>query len=98
MKADAQHNNECPELGIELKTTQADLQPSAGPDTLPVEHINFLSERKLYTDTWQHRNALSGLDVYETCKACHEIEIMYSGTSVLEFNSFLEAVRHPKCS
>jgi hypothetical protein len=26
------------------------------------------------------------------------LQVKYSGTSVHEFNSFLEAVRHPKCS
>lgn len=74
MKGDEQHRNECPELGIELKTAQADLQPS---HTMPAEYIKFLSEAKLYKDTWQHRNALSGLDIYEMFKMCNENEIMY---------------------
>jgi hypothetical protein len=50
MKGDAQHNNERPELGIELKTAQADLQPSERPDTLLTEYLKFLSEEKLYKD------------------------------------------------
>jgi hypothetical protein len=32
MKGDEQHNNECPELGIAVKTAQTDLQ---GTDKMP---------------------------------------------------------------
>jgi hypothetical protein len=69
-----QHNNECLELGIELKTRQADLHPS---DTMPAEYITFLSEEKLYKDTWQHHNVRSGLDLYEIFKMCDENETRY---------------------
>jgi hypothetical protein len=77
MKGDEQHNNECTELGNAVKTAQTDLQPSDGPATLPAGYIKFLSEEKLYKDTWQHRNALSGLDLYEMFKMCNENETMY---------------------
>jgi hypothetical protein len=70
MKGDKQHNNECPELDIAVKTAQTDLQLSAGPDTLPAGYIKFLSEEKLYKNTWQHRNAFSGLDLYEMFLRC----------------------------
>ena len=73
MKGDEQHHNECPELGIELKTAQVDLQPC---DTLPAEYKKFLSAGNSYKDTWQHRNALSGLVLYEMFKMCNENEIM----------------------
>jgi hypothetical protein len=76
MEGDKQHNNECPELDIAVKTAQTDLQPSERPDTLPAGYIQFLSEEKLYKDTWQHRNALSGLDLYEMFKMYDENETM----------------------
>ena len=77
MKGDEQYNNECRELGVAVKTAQTDLQPSEGSDTLPAGYTKFLYEDKLYKNTWQHRNALSGLDLYEMFKMCNENETMY---------------------
>jgi hypothetical protein len=76
MEGDEQRNTKCSELGIEVRAVQAALQSSDGPDTLPAEYMKYLYEEKLYQDTWQHRNVLSGLDLYDMFKMCHENEIM----------------------
>jgi hypothetical protein len=76
MEEGEQQSNESPELVIEVKNALANRQPSEGSDKLPTEYLELLAEEKLFKDAWAYRNVLSGLDLYEMFKMCHENEGM----------------------